>query len=172
MTGLLFDRRRSKGPWRRLTLSHDGEPFLQRWGVVTRWGGFYVHHIAGPDPGMDLHDHPWAFVSIVLRGGYSHETASTEAAVTCAKAAEQWPDTCTPGAPSHRQTGSVTRMGMRVAHRITRVEPNTWTLVLRGPDRRIWGFYPPSGRVVWTAYDYQTRRPSRADFGHMVLNLE
>lgn len=44
-------------------------------------------------------------------------------------------------------------------HRITETLPRTWTLVLRGPKSRPWGFYLPTGYVVQTAYDYRARRP-------------
>lgn len=144
---------------RRLTLTHDGEPFLDRWGLVhERLGGFYVHRIAGPDPGLDLHDHPWGFVSIILRGGYEEEVApcavldyfggQTYRALTCWSTRRTW----------RRWTAH--RMPLTIAHRITATKPNTWTLVLRGPTRRPWGFYVDGGWVVWDEYDYATRRPS------------
>jgi hypothetical protein len=153
------DRRRRRGVLRRLTLSHGGRTFLDRWGIVTRWGGFYLHHIAGPDPGMDVHDHPWAFVSLVLRGGYDEEYIGTHEAVAAAWCAERWPETCTPGVARCHRWLSVHRVPLNVAHRIIAVQPGTWTLVLRGPDRRVWGFYPPSGRIEWDRYEYATRRP-------------
>lgn len=147
---------------RRLTLSHDGKTFLDRWGLVhERIGGFYVHRIAGPDPGLDLHDHPWPFLTWILWGGYSEEVASADSAVTCAQIAERWPDTCTPGVPRSWRRWSIHRMPLTVAHRITSAKPHTWTIVLRGPTRRVWGFYPPTGRVEWTGYDYATRRPNK-----------
>jgi len=33
--------------------------------------GVYLHCIDTPDPGVDLHDHPWWFGSLVLYGGYT-----------------------------------------------------------------------------------------------------
>lgn len=141
---------------RRLTLSHDGRPFLERWGLChERIGGFYLHHVAGPDPGLDLHDHPWAFVSIVLSGAYTEARANVFA------------DVHDPPVVSRRRTLSVRFTGLRTAHRITSAEPGTWTLVLRGPTRRKWGFYPPDGRVAWDEYDYETRRPSSAVGNHV-----
>lgn len=133
----------------RLTLSHGGRVFLERWGLVhDRLGGFYLHHLTGPDPGMDLHDHPWAFVSVILKGGYTEQEIDTATAVDCA-------------ALAHRQWHwlSVHRMPLTSAHRITTVRPGTWTLVLREPTRRRWGFYMPSGWVDWEQYPYDERRP-------------
>lgn len=138
---------------RRLTLSHDGRPFLERWGLChDRFGGFYVHHIAGPDPGIDLHDHPWWFASIVLSGGYSEKEERTIAA-------ELYPTVCT-GVPRFWRRWSIHKMPLVVAHRITHVLPGTWTFVLRGPTHRVWGFYTPDGWVAHDRYDYETRRPN------------
>lgn len=151
----------SKRLRRRLTLAHNGRPFLERWGIChERFGGFYVHKIADADPGLDLHDHPWAFISIILRGGYTEQAIGTDVAVECAKVADRWPETCQPGIERRFGWLSVHRMPLTVAHRITAALPNTWTLVLRGPTRRVWGFYLPTGRVAWTEYPYETRRPS------------
>lgn len=156
-------RDRSRRFRRRLTLSHDGRPFLDRWGLVhDRIGGFYLHHIAAPDPGMDLHDHPWSFVSIILRGGYTEQFSTVASAVRCARLAELLADPAAHGPVRDRLRWSVRRYPLTVAHRITSASPGTWTLVLRGPTRRVWSFYPPTGKVAWTEYDYATRRPSRA----------
>lgn len=153
---------------RRLTLMHDGRPFLERWGLChERLGGFYLHKIAGPDPGLDLHDHPWTFVSVVLWGGYTELRAATGQAVDLAEIASRFPDTCTPGYVNERHAFSVRRMKLTVCHRIVAVLPGTWTLVLRGPTRRKWGFYLPAGRVPWTEYPYEQRRPSTAAGNHI-----
>lgn len=156
--------------FRRLTLIHDGEPFLDRWGIVwDRLGGFYVHHIVGPDPGMDLHDHPWSFVTVVLRGGYfEHVLESRQAMESVAEVSRigrYWGwreviDVTKPNGIRTRRLPSVHRMPLHLAHRIVAVDRNTWTLVLRGPTRREWGFFPPYRWVPWTKYDYETRRPS------------
>lgn len=158
------DVRRDATFRRRLTLSHDGRPFLDRWGLVhERFGGFLLHHIADADPGKDLHDHPWAFTSIVLRGGYTEEVADTRVASAMATVADMYPDSCTPGAPRSWRRFSIHHMPLTTAHRITAAEPGTWTLVLRGPTRRRWGFYLPTHWIVWTSYPYETRRPSSID---------
>lgn len=132
---------------RRLTLRHGGRVFLDRWGLECHWFGIFVHKIAAPDPGLDLHDHPWPFVSLILRGGYAEQVA---------EAREPW-------LTHHRSwgRGSVHRMPMTAAHRITFAEPGTWTLVLRGRKSRTWGFYlaDESRWTPWDHYDYATRRP-------------
>lgn len=135
-----------RGWYRRLDLIHGGRTFLRRRGLDLRWGGILVHRIDAADPGMDLHDHPWAFVSIVLRGGYTEEFCDTRLA-TGDLGERTW------------RRWSIHRMPLNIAHRITAVEPNTVTLVLRTRKTRRWGFYLPTGWVDWEAYDYAQRRP-------------
>lgn len=168
--------------WRVLDLIHDGATFLRRRGLEhDRVGGVLVHRIDGPDPGLDLHDHPWEFVSIVLRGGYTEEHATIIArdpgdwlycpGCGCAVCSHdevcRWhPDCRGDGLGPHRARAwrrwSVHRMPLDVAHRITHAEPGTVTLVLRRPKVREWGFYLAGGWVLWKDYDYETRRPSAA----------
>lgn len=132
--------------WRHLVLRHDGATFLERWGLDLPLFGVYVHHIAAPDPGMDHHDHPWPFVTIILWGGY-REWTTTEVRRPKTTDMREW------------KRGSVHRFGLHQAHRIVWCQPHTWTLVLRGRKTRTWGFFPPEGWVHYLRYDYATRRP-------------
>src|SRR3954449_5709224 len=52
---------------------YDGDGnYLTRLRIVqTPWFGVYLHRFDGPDPRPTLHDHPWPFLSFVLRGGYT-----------------------------------------------------------------------------------------------------
>lgn len=72
-----WERSIRKGLYRRLTLRRaDGQVYLNRWGVGhDRVGRVLLHKMEAPDPGVDLHDHPWWFVSIVLWGGYTEQRA-------------------------------------------------------------------------------------------------
>lgn len=141
----------------RLTLTHEGEVFLNRWGWEWSWSGIFLHHVAGPDPGLDLHDHPWPFISIRLHGGYVERIA----------------DIRVPGRVvfASRLNGRVHFFPLRRIHRITRVLPNTWTIVIHGrkqpppplilaSDGR-WGYYNNETRA-WEPhgkYPYERRRP-------------
>lgn len=167
---------------RRLILTGpDGRVFLHRRGVDHKRVGLYLHRIGAPDPGLDLHDHPWPFVSLVLRGGYDEEvepirTASARAA--SAEAVERWVPNLYAGARAQRgdrrrwSAGSVHRMPLDHAHRIVSVRPGTVTLVLRGRVTRKWGFYMPHGWVAENEYDYQTRRPLSSSDGHDQWKLD
>jgi len=165
-----LDRDRRRGLWRRLKLvTPGGRVFLDRSGVDLRLFGVYVHRIELPDPGLDLHDHPWPFVSIILRGGYTEEAA----AARDAQAFAAWAETVELSGAAERgsiprgyrrtwRRGSVHRIRTTDAHRITTTEPGTLTLVLRGRKWRSWGFYCPDGFVDHRRYDYETRRPLEA----------
>jgi len=42
-----------------------------RWRIIhTPWFGIYLHLWNKPDPRPTLHNHPWVFFSIILRGFY------------------------------------------------------------------------------------------------------
>jgi hypothetical protein len=47
---------------------------MVRRAINTRFGGVKLHHILRSDDDRDLHDHPWSFLSIVLKGGYWEHT--------------------------------------------------------------------------------------------------
>lgn len=149
-----------RGIWRSLNLiGPTGRAFLRRRGIDLGAFGVYRHNIDEPDPGLDLHDHPWPFVTIILRGGYSEEVADAREAVHLARIADRWPGSATPGVRRHWRRWSVHRIRMTEAHRITAVADGTVTLVLRGRKSRSWGFYTPDGYVDHRRYDYATRRP-------------
>lgn len=90
--------------WRRLTLRRaDGEIYLDRWGIAhERVGGLFLHRMAAPDPGIDLHDHPWWFVAVALWGGYTEQRANIRHAAEMAAAAEHW-DSTWRGVTEHRR---------------------------------------------------------------------
>lgn len=125
----------------------DGQVYLERWGLelgrAGRFGGVFLHRMSGPDPGKDLHDHPWWFASFVLWGGY----------------VQRWAETRTPDdfSVGRRRRWTWKSLPLDVCHTITKVEGTTWTLVIHGPRRRDWGFYTPQGWVFHLDYD-DTRR--------------
>jgi hypothetical protein len=135
---------------RRLTLRRaDGEIYLDRWGI--RCGalfGIYLHRMAAPDPGIDLHDHPWPFVSIILRGGYTEEVADSRDACRLAGEAEEAGSPVRSNYTRIWPAGSVHRLRLNECHRIVALRRcPTWTLVLLGRTERSWGFYEPAGWV-------------------------
>lgn len=141
---------------RRLTLTRraDRKTYLDRWGIETRIAGVYLHHIGAPDPGVDLHDHPWWFCSIILRGGYCEiigEPRACHIDRRFTRWASAWPNL------RKRDRWSVASVRLDQAHCIVTVRPGTWTLVIRGPRVRTWGFHTPAGWVRHDQHDESTR---------------
>jgi hypothetical protein len=98
----------------------------------TRWLGIYFHIIRRPDYARCEHDHPWPFVTLILRGGYEEEVR---------------------GQRFVRRPGYIGYRGRDFEHRITRLLGVTaWSLVIRGPDRVRWGFRTAIGKVPWQQY--------------------
>jgi hypothetical protein len=152
--------------YRRLRLRRaDGLVYLDRWGIGhDRIGRILLHHMSAPDPGRDLHDHPWAFLSIVLWGGYLEVRADTRTAVELAKHAQASPlPRAVAGHLVPRFRGSVRFLGLHECHTIVELYgPTCWTLVIGGPRRRRWGFYTADGYMDEKLYD-ATVRADRQD---------
>jgi hypothetical protein len=140
---------------------HDGAVYLKRWGISTQLFGVYLHRMDAPDPGFDLHDHPWAFASIVLAGGYTEERAATRDAPVYAGYCERFA-TVKRGYEVRRRRFTVKVLRLDECHRVTALDGATcWTLVVRGPARRRWGFYLPAGYMDERTYDATVRARRR-----------
>lgn len=95
-----------------------------------RFGSVMIHELleADPDP---MHDHPWAFTSVLLRGGYRE--------VTPDGVAEWW-------APV------VLNRPARWVHRLEPLDGPTWTLISTGPVEREWGYHVDGGWCSWRRF--------------------
>lgn len=114
--------------------------YLRRLRILqTPWFGVYLHWIYLPDRDRDLHDHPWPFTSVVLRGGYTEEVMQPRVykSVSVKKTHGRF---------------SAHVMHLDQAHQITRIESGTVTLVLVGKRSRTWGFWTGDGFVPWHDY--------------------
>lgn len=119
-----------------------GIPYLFRRRVIqTPLAAIYLHDILQPDTDPDPHDHPFAFLSIVLRGSYTERLYDIVDG-----------HVYTSGFKTHKRF-SIHKMTRDKAHRIVRAEEGLKTLVLVGPRRGTWGFYPPEGFVEWNQYE-------------------
>jgi hypothetical protein len=124
---------------------YDGDGnYLCRLRIVqTPWFGIYLHRFDGPDPRPTLHDHPWNFTSIVLRGGYIERRLN--------------PFTMTVN--EHHRVRWVNRLRIGEAHAITELlGVPTWTVMLVGRRRRTWGYLEGPNRWeddswYWTEFD-------------------
>jgi hypothetical protein len=144
----------------RMTLRRkDGVVYLTRWGIESRrLGGVFIHRMDAPDPGRDLHTHPWNFWSVVLWGGYAEERINVSMAVARA----QWADRLNRsrravparrGPLRSRSPLSVSRLGLNEAHRIVSLNgQRSWSLVVHGPHQGPWHFATPDGWVESNEY--------------------
>jgi len=125
-------------------------PYLKRWWLVrNRWCAIYLHQFLRDDDDRALHDHPWANVSIVLRGGYIEVTPgyySTDGVGRTRPAFDAVTRTT-------RFAGDVVRRSATDAHRIELFgTAECWTLFLCGPIVRDWGFWCPQGWRPWQEF--------------------
>lgn len=112
----------------RSTIRVGAEPYLVRWRLVqTPWFAVYLHHILRSDDDRALHDHPWAFLSLILWGGYFEFT---------------------PAGCRWRGAGSLVFHKAEDLHRLELDRP-AWTLVFCGRRRREWGFRFADGWRSW-----------------------
>lgn len=124
---------------------HDGELYMQRWKILdSDFLNIRVHHIVRRDEDRHLHDHPWNWASLVLRGGYIEElpaelrpTFSGDKEVTWFRV---------------RLAGSFCLRRALDRHRIASVRPGTYTLFITGPKINWWGFVTPHGKVYYRDY--------------------
>jgi hypothetical protein len=104
------------------------EPLVERYYVFLKdrtWFPFniFVHKFCKGDPG-DLHDHPWPYFTLILRGGYYEWIPGKDGEI------RKW-----------RGPGHFRFCGASSYHRIELVDGITpWTLFMPGPQQREWGF--------------------------------
>ena len=128
-------------------LDNPEETYLTRWRIIqTPWFAFYLHRMDGPDSRETLHDHPWNFLSVVLRGGYIERVPP-----------RAWEALLRPAwlMPERRRVrffNAKRAEGLHYIESLLRVP--TWTFLFVGRRRRQWGYVDyVDGEVAWTAFD-------------------
>ena len=120
-------------------------PYLLRWWLLPRNPVFniYLHKFLRDDDDRALHDHPWPWCSVLLRGRYLEHTIQAGGI----------------NRRRLREVGSIKFALPSKAHRIEleltpsgRSQP-CWTLFITGPRTREWGFHcPEQGWVPWQKF--------------------
>lgn len=101
-------------------LGLPGCPYVIRWRVEAPFGSVRLHHWTAPDDDRAFHDHPWWFITLVLRGGY----------------ADRGPD-----GDDVLRAGSVRFRRALHRHTVVPGPHGAWTLMVTGPRARPWGFW-------------------------------
>lgn len=112
-------------------------PYLLRWYLIPRNGflNIYLHKFLRDDDDRALHDHPWWFISFVLKGGYLEHIDSGKGIVR-----KRWSLAFRKAEHRHRVELLPDKSGDSIP---------CWTLIVTGPKRREWGFWCPRGFVPW-----------------------
>ena len=88
----------------------------------------FLHKFHKGDPG-DVHDHPWPYFTLILKGGYYEYTPNFENGKMIGET-KHW------RGPGHFRFCSANSY-----HRIELIsEITAWTLFMPGPQRQEWGF--------------------------------
>jgi hypothetical protein len=93
-----------------------------------------VHHILLSDDEC-VHDHPWAFVTFLLSGGYG-ERSLIKSSLLRYRWHPRWSLLYRPASYTHALI----------------IGKPVWTLVITFKKIQEWGFYTPKGFVAWYKY--------------------
>lgn len=135
-------RVRSFSMFERRAIGELPSPLMWRYILLrTPWFGIYLHHFLRSDYDRALHDHPWSFVSIILRGGYWEAHDQT----IDGSMRIEW-----------RAPGRVLLRPAEWRHRVILDDGATsWSLVIVGSRERKWGFFLPTGWCWWRKHNYR-----------------
>lgn len=98
----------------------DGGVYMRRWFLETPFFSVRLHHWLSSDDSRHLHDHPWWFWALVVRGSYVDVSVLGDDPL---------------GVGSVRFRPACHRHWVRVA------SGGCWTILLTGGRKRRWGFW-------------------------------
>ena len=105
-------------PHKELGWKEIGEEFTRFTLLRTRWGNIYLHRLKALNEPPECHDHPWSFVTIILRSGYNEYHN---------------------GVWTWRRPGSILYRPAEFSHNVV-TKGVAWSIVIVGRKRRNWGF--------------------------------
>jgi hypothetical protein len=153
------------------TGNHSSDPapdktlYLRRFRLLrTPWFRVHLHQILVPDSNPELHNHPYAFVSYILSGGYTEQRWTP----TLVKNAAQEATMVMGEVPVTWRAGMWNHVELDASHRLSAVLPGTWTLVLGGATKQPWGFFDSHGN--FNAHDVTPAMRAQAMAAKMMGN--
>ena len=124
----------------------DNEPYLERYYLFlkdrTRFPfNVFLHKFIKSDPD-DVHDHPWPYATVILKGGYWEWIPHFDTVGRKTGEYQVW------RGPGHFRISKANSF-----HRIE-LDPDitAWTLFMPGPKQRDWGFLVQNKWVQWEQY--------------------
>ena len=129
----------------------ENEPYLERYYLFLKERerfpfNVFLHKFLKSDPD-DVHDHPWPYATLILKGGYWEWIPIFDSVGRKTGEIQHW------RSPGHFRICSATSY-----HRIE-LDPNitAWTLFMPGPKQREWGFLVKNKWVQWQEYLQQRK---------------
>ena len=124
----------------------NNEPYLERYYLFLKDRkhfpfNVFLHKFLKSDPD-DLHDHPWPYATVILKGGYWEWVPQFNSKGEKVGEIAKW------RGPGHFRISS-----SKSFHRIE-LDPGIecWTLFMPGPQQRDWGFATRKGWVQHEQY--------------------
>lgn len=128
----------------------DKKPYLIRYSLFScRFFSVKIHKILLSDYDCH-HDHPWAFISLILRGGYVEHSTRKVKYVPCAPF-YMW-EVREVKVSRLYGPGSILYRPAEFTHKLEIHQP-AWTFVITFKKVREWGFHTPKGWVKWFRYN-------------------
>ena len=124
----------------------NNEPYLERYYLFLKERdrfpfNIFLHKFLKGDPD-DVHDHPWPYATLILKGGYYEWVPEFNSKGEMVGEIRHW------RGPGHFRTCTPTSY-----HRIELKDGVTaWTLFMPGPQQREWGFATRQGWVQHEQY--------------------
>lgn len=112
-------------------------PYARRWVVDLRICSLRLHHFYKSDDPRYKHDHPWWYVTLVLKGGYYDRGIEGDKLIL-------------PGRPQFRRAER--------SHYVDPLPGGCWSLVVTGYNKRPWGF--------WVKGKFKKAHRFFFDYGH------
>ena len=124
----------------------ENEPYLERYYLFLREReqfpfNVFLHKFLKSDPD-DVHDHPWPYATLILKGGYWEWIPHFDTVGRKTGEYQVW------RGPGHFRNSKANSF-----HRIE-LDPDitAWTLFMPGPKQRDWGFLVKNKWIQWEQY--------------------
>jgi hypothetical protein len=128
------------------------EPYLERYYLFLKEResfpfNVFLHKFLKSDPD-DVHDHPWPYATLILKGGYYEWIPQFDSQGNKFSEVAVW-----------RGPGHFRICGANSFHRIE-LDPSVtaWTLFMPGAKQRDWGFLVKNKWVQWEEYLKQRKQ--------------